>query len=423
MTFSSPASLDKAQREVAECRRFRELGELLEVNEQICRLRPVTEAAPSDLGKKAAQAIRQQVTREIDQLFSFVFNGRRRTLLPDLAAGGARGDAPCRPATLSELLHFAAPATEEERTVACACGPHTRYMKLRSKPVLTVVGQARVSRPYDQCPDCHQGQFPVDVERDIENTEFSPGARRMHALAGLMGLDAPFDHDECAPSKPGNREDYKLPEMEKRNDMFPPFLRVNSVCGLLASTYAPPWSCSELLQCQPKIEQTVCVRLVNEFYRQFAIRVRHLFIRVDHQPAYQLNAQIGKSKWRADLAVGAFNLRVIYLSLSVAKEGNIGDAVIRPVKAVYERELALHRISVAVDYSGDPFELMPVVGRSKMQKAQNVDCVLTVLEEGVGALVSGNLAGVIGCRCRHGHQPCNQERSHYEVQQPLHSGE
>jgi hypothetical protein len=52
-TFSSPASLAKAQREVAECQRFRELGEqLLEINEQICRLRPVTEAAPSTQEKK-----------------------------------------------------------------------------------------------------------------------------------------------------------------------------------------------------------------------------------------------------------------------------------------------------------------------------------------------------------------------------------
>jgi len=46
--FSSPASLAKGRREVAECQRFRELAEqLLAVNEQICALRPVTEAAPS----------------------------------------------------------------------------------------------------------------------------------------------------------------------------------------------------------------------------------------------------------------------------------------------------------------------------------------------------------------------------------------
>ena len=47
-TFFSPASLAKAQREVAEYHRFRELsGHLLAVNERICGLRPVEEAARS----------------------------------------------------------------------------------------------------------------------------------------------------------------------------------------------------------------------------------------------------------------------------------------------------------------------------------------------------------------------------------------
>ena len=52
-TFFSPASLAKAQREVAEYHRFRELsGQLLEVNERICGLRPVEEEAPSAQEKK-----------------------------------------------------------------------------------------------------------------------------------------------------------------------------------------------------------------------------------------------------------------------------------------------------------------------------------------------------------------------------------
>lgn len=43
-TFPSPAALAKAQREVAEYHRFRQLGgQLLEANEQICRLRPIEE--------------------------------------------------------------------------------------------------------------------------------------------------------------------------------------------------------------------------------------------------------------------------------------------------------------------------------------------------------------------------------------------
>ena len=52
-TFSSPASLAKAQREVAECQRFRELGDqLVDVNERICELRPVEEAPASAQEKK-----------------------------------------------------------------------------------------------------------------------------------------------------------------------------------------------------------------------------------------------------------------------------------------------------------------------------------------------------------------------------------
>ena len=93
-------------------------------------------------------------------------------------------------AALTEMLQFAAPATEEERGIACPCGRSAHYRELRSKPVLTVVGPVQVSRPYYLCPYCHRGQFPADVELDIENTEFSPGVRRMHAL---VGQQAPFD--------------------------------------------------------------------------------------------------------------------------------------------------------------------------------------------------------------------------------------
>ncbi|MEO8053459.1 MAG: ISKra4 family transposase [Acidobacteriota bacterium] len=93
-------------------------------------------------------------------------------------------------AMLSELLRFPVPAAEQ-RTVACACGQQAQYRELRSKPVLTAVGLAHVTRPYYLCSHCHAGQFPADVELDIESTEFSPGVRRMQAV---VGQDAPFDH-------------------------------------------------------------------------------------------------------------------------------------------------------------------------------------------------------------------------------------
>ena len=83
-------------------------------------------------------------------------------------------------AALTELLEFPSPS-DAQRTVACPCGELARYRELRSKPVLTTVGSVQVSRPYYLCPRCQTGQFPVDVEMDIERTEFSPGVRRMQA--------------------------------------------------------------------------------------------------------------------------------------------------------------------------------------------------------------------------------------------------
>lgn len=93
-------------------------------------------------------------------------------------------------AALSELLQFPVPAAER-RSISCSCGHQAGYQELRSKPVLTAVGKVIVSRPYYLCAHCHRGQFPADVELDIENTEFSPGVRRMQAV---VGQDAPFDH-------------------------------------------------------------------------------------------------------------------------------------------------------------------------------------------------------------------------------------
>lgn len=52
-TFSSPAALVKARREVEEYHRFRKLNqELLDVNEQICSLRPVAEPEQTSQEKK-----------------------------------------------------------------------------------------------------------------------------------------------------------------------------------------------------------------------------------------------------------------------------------------------------------------------------------------------------------------------------------
>jgi hypothetical protein len=90
---------------------------------------------------------------------------------------------------LSQLLQYDAPAADQRR-LPCSCGHFAEYRDLRSKPVLTVMGTVRVSRPYYLCAHCHNGQLPTDIDLDIQNTDFSPGVRRMQAL---VGQQIPFD--------------------------------------------------------------------------------------------------------------------------------------------------------------------------------------------------------------------------------------
>lgn len=59
-SFSSAAELRKAQREVEAFHRFRQLSqELLEVNEKICRARPVTEALSPEEKKRHKPSARR----------------------------------------------------------------------------------------------------------------------------------------------------------------------------------------------------------------------------------------------------------------------------------------------------------------------------------------------------------------------------
>jgi len=93
-------------------------------------------------------------------------------------------------AALTELLQYA-PPEPEQRSRPCPCGHTALYRGLHAKTILTAVGSAELLRPYFLCAHCHHGQFPADVELDVENTELSPGVRRMLAV---VGNDAPFDH-------------------------------------------------------------------------------------------------------------------------------------------------------------------------------------------------------------------------------------
>ena len=59
-TFSTAAELRKAQREVEACHRFRQLSqELLEVNERICRARPVEDSLSPQEKKRPKRSARR----------------------------------------------------------------------------------------------------------------------------------------------------------------------------------------------------------------------------------------------------------------------------------------------------------------------------------------------------------------------------
>jgi hypothetical protein len=85
-------------------------------------------------------------------------------------------------------LQFAAPETDRLE-LPYPCGHRAQYREQRSKSVLTVVGPARISRPYYLCPECHQGQFPVDAELNVIDMQTLPGVRRMLAM---VGAEEPF---------------------------------------------------------------------------------------------------------------------------------------------------------------------------------------------------------------------------------------
>ena len=99
-------------------------------------------------------------------------------------------------AGLSQLLRQESPA---EPYLPCSCGGQARYKGMRTKPLLTVLGRAEMQRAYYWCSRCQQGQFSADAALDVENTELSPGVRRMLTLVG----------SECSSFERG-REQMKL---------------------------------------------------------------------------------------------------------------------------------------------------------------------------------------------------------------------
>ena len=135
-------------------------------------------------GKKTAAAIHQEVDREIDLLLPRIFAERRKTGDVDMEAVELAWRTTLHAAGAAALTELFQESGPTQASVPCSCGGKARYKDRRPKPVVTVLGPAKMLRAYYWCSGCRQGQFPADAARDIEDTEFSPGVRRMLALVG-----------------------------------------------------------------------------------------------------------------------------------------------------------------------------------------------------------------------------------------------
>jgi hypothetical protein len=92
-------------------------------------------------------------------------------------------------AALGQLLRCEPPGPDQ-REIPCCCGHKARYREMRSRRVLTAVGEVEFLRPWYLCPQCHNGKFPADAALDVEKTDLSPGVRRMLAM---VGSESSFD--------------------------------------------------------------------------------------------------------------------------------------------------------------------------------------------------------------------------------------
>jgi len=73
---------------------------------------------------------------------------------------------------LSQLLRYEPPG-EAAYAMPCPCGHKARYREMRSRNLLTALGEVKLTRPWYLCPHCHNGQFPVDTTLDVEKTDLS----------------------------------------------------------------------------------------------------------------------------------------------------------------------------------------------------------------------------------------------------------
>ena len=72
----------------------------------------------------------------------------------------------------------------------CVCGQQAQFVSNRSAVLWTVFGKVVYQRRYYLCPNCHQGQSPVDLKYGIVPGQTTPS---LASLLGMLGVEVSFE--------------------------------------------------------------------------------------------------------------------------------------------------------------------------------------------------------------------------------------
>jgi hypothetical protein len=132
-----------------------------------------------------AAAIHAEFAREVTTLLCRTFAERKQTVdldLEEVVMAFRAAVHQAGAAVLGQLLQFPEPAAGQP-TIPYPCGSKAHYCGLRSRPILTPLGEVELARPwYRWCRRCPNVQLPVDRQLDVEDRDCLPGVRRLDAL-------------------------------------------------------------------------------------------------------------------------------------------------------------------------------------------------------------------------------------------------
>jgi hypothetical protein len=164
----TPAAMQKAEREVEEFRKFQQLArEFLGTNTELCRLRPLDEESDAEL-KKTIEAIRQEITREVEESLRVVFEDRRKT---------GRLDVEATEMAMCSALHRAGAAAFSQLVELPQRGRGARKLTLAANEPTTASDVAWARWKFCDLTIYALRPIARRCRTGIENTEFSPRGR------------------------------------------------------------------------------------------------------------------------------------------------------------------------------------------------------------------------------------------------------